>query len=123
MSEQLRLWAHVEPASATPDRAKRKPVLRVLPSQDARTLAQLAREALDVQNACNLSGVVHSYARALSRLRSLLPEASTRTINTHPISQLWADKCAHLTDTQLLGGDWVTGAYAAVYELASGGQS
>jgi hypothetical protein len=100
-----------------PARPARKPALRLLPSEDARTLRQLARESLDVQDACNLSGVVHSYSRAMSRLWELLPGAGTQTINHHPIARLWADKCAHLTGTQT-GIAWVGEAYAAVRELA-----
>ncbi len=86
------------------------------PAPDVRSLVELAREALAVQDACNLFGVVRSYARALSRLWSLLPEAGTEAINRHPIAQLWADKCAHLTGTQRTG--WAVEAYEATRQLA-----
>lgn len=86
---------------------------------DERTIVDLAREALSVQDACNLSGVVHSYARAVSRLRALLPDAGTEAINQHPICQLWADKCSSLAGVQAqLGAAWVVVAYRAVRELA-----
>ena len=63
-----------------------------------KTLKQLAQEALDVQNACNLSGVAHSFARAMTDLADHGIHGDAR--NTHPISVLWADKIAHLTRTQ-----------------------
>lgn len=63
---------------------------------DTRTLAQLASEALAVQDACNLSGVVHGFSRAVTRLRELLPRAGTAEINKHPICILWSSKVADL---------------------------
>ncbi len=75
-------------------------------------IAKLAREALAVQDACNLSGVVLSWARAISALRSLGER------DEHPINQLWADKVAHLTGTQTLGHNAVMRAYKRVHELA-----
>jgi hypothetical protein len=92
------------------------------PAPDVRTLAELAREALQVQDACNLSGVAHGYVRSICRLRALLPEAGTTRINEHPISQLWADKIASLTGTQF-DSNWSTRAYRAVYEMAEGAGS
>jgi len=80
-----------------------------------RTLAQLARESLDVQDACNLCGVAHSFARAMSDLGE--HTRSTDERNTHPIAVLWADKIAHLTGTQNLGQETVMRAYDAVYKL------
>jgi hypothetical protein len=66
-------------------------------THDYRTLKQLAQEALDVQDASNLSGIVHSFSRAISRLRELMPTASTRDINRHPICLLWIDKLVDLS--------------------------
>lgn len=65
--------------------------------EDARTLAQLAREAIDIQSACNLSGLVHGWSRSARRLRELLKTAGTDEINHHPVNQLWADKLYDLT--------------------------
>lgn len=64
---------------------------------DTRTLAQLAKEALQVQDACNLSGVVLGWARAMRRLNQLLPNLGTDARNHHPVNVLWASKCADLT--------------------------
>lgn len=66
-------------------------------SLDNRSLQQLAEEALFVQSAVNLSGVVHGFSRAISRLRQLFPSEGTDFFNTHPISVLWADKIKDLT--------------------------
>lgn len=62
-----------------------------------RTMQQLAVESLAVQDACNLSGVVLGWGRAISRLRELLPNVGTDAINRHPINVLWASKVASLT--------------------------
>ena len=83
-----------------------------------KTIKQLAQESLDVQDACNLSGVVHGFSRAMSNLCEVCPDLGTDARNTHPICLLWADKIAHLTGTQAIGNDAVMAAYTAVRELA-----
>jgi hypothetical protein len=80
-----------------------------------RTLQELAREALAVQDACNLSGVAHGFARAMADLCALVPGTDAR--NAHPIAVLWADKIAHLTGTQAIGHDRVMDAYREIYSL------
>lgn len=84
-----------------------------------KTLTDLAREALAVQDACNLSGVVHGFSRAITRLREVLPNAGTDEINTHPVSVLWADKIAHLTGTQNVAhvSGVVTDAYKWAHDM------
>jgi hypothetical protein len=84
----------------------------------SKTIKQLAQEALDVQNACNLCGVVQSFARAMIDLGEHTKGTDER--NTHPISVLWADKVAHLTGTQSFGNDVVTKAYSICHDLAGG---
>lgn len=94
--------------------------------------AELAREALQVQDACNLSGVVISFARVVPRVRALLEEdarrvgteealrgLTTTAVNRHPICQLWADKIASLTGTQF-ESVWSTAAYGQVEALSKG---
>ena len=76
---------------------------------------KLISDALAVQNACNLSGVVHGFSRAMTALREALPSAGTDEINRHPVAVLWADKIAHLTGTQVLGCDAVSAAYDWAY--------
>lgn len=55
-------------------------------------------DALAVQNASNLSGVVHSFSRVLEILRG--EGLSTDEIAAHPITRCWADKIASLTGIQ-----------------------
>jgi hypothetical protein len=78
-----------------------------------RTLAQLAQEALNVQDACNLTGVVHGYSRALSDLRTHAEAGGHGTdwINRHPIAVAWADKIASLTGIQAIGCDRALDAF------------
>jgi len=82
-------------------------------------LKELAQEALDVQNACNLSGVVHGWSRSISQLRLLLPNAGTDEINNHPINVLWCDKCASLCGIQSFAHDNVMKAYEAAEGLVT----
>jgi hypothetical protein len=79
---------------------------------DTRSLAQLAKEVIELQDACSLSGVVLTFARSISRLRVILRaegRESTPNINTHPICILWASKIASLTglpqDLNVTGDD------------------
>jgi len=68
-------------------------------SDDTRTMVDLANEAIRVQDACNLSGVVYSFAKAIQRLRVLLREQgreSTAEVNTHPICVAWISKMQSL---------------------------
>lgn len=123
-AEEFRQWARQNHKRGEPINSVWHPVVQAEclimnrePAEDVRTLRDLAQAALQVQDACNLSGVVQSYARVLSRLWKLLPEAGTKQINEHPIAQVWADKVAHLTGTQF-DSNWSTRAYRAVHEMA-----
>lgn len=60
----------------------------------------LFEDALFVQNAVNLSAVVHSFSRALTRLRELHPGESIEFFNQHPISTMYSSKIAALTDSE-----------------------
>ena len=77
-----------------------------------RTVDELLVEAFMVQDACNLSGVVHSFSTALSDLRENGIN-NTADLNTHPVSILYADKIAHLTGTQHASFEVVMAAYDA----------
>ena len=66
------------------------------------TLKEHAKDALNVQNACNLSGVVHSLDKVVT---DLWEEANrigkgTDWVNTHPIVQAYVDKLASLARVQ-----------------------
>lgn len=82
----------------------------------ARTLKELAKEVLAVQDACNLSGVALSFGRAMVDLGEHTNGTDER--NKHPISVLWADKIAHLTGTQEIGNSVAMAAYPVVQKLA-----
>jgi hypothetical protein len=71
----------------------------------ARTEKELINEAIAVQDACNLSGVVRSFAQALSDLRDLPDCKGTAWLNQHRVSRLFADKIKSLTG-DLLDGDF-----------------
>jgi hypothetical protein len=62
------------------------------------TIADLLKRAYQVQDAANLSGVVHSFADDIVKLKRLLPTADT--INSHPVCIMYSDKI-----TNLISGD------------------
>lgn len=82
--------------------------------QDNRTLQQLAQEALDVQNACNLMGVSRSFNLAVLRLRFLL-NLDGDGLRNHAITALWVDKIADMTGR----GKDIMDAYTTVDKLAN----
>lgn len=67
-----------------------------------RTIPELCKEALDVQNACNLCGVAQGFARAMI---DLSPHCKTGTTerNNHPVARLWIDKMTSLAGIQSFG--------------------
>ena len=84
----------------------------------SKTLKELAQEALNVQNACNLCGVAQAFARVMIDLGEHTKGTDER--NKHPIAILWADKIAHLTGTQQMGLLDVMRAYDVCNDLAKG---
>lgn len=77
-------------------------------AEDNRTIEDLAAEALQVQDACNLSGVVLGFGRAVLRLRQVLEaegSCSTERLSRHPVCVLWSNKIQSLT------GDEFSSAY------------
>lgn len=64
-----------------------------------RPIQELAQEALDVQNACNLSGVIHRWSDVISDLWSIAQESSrgTEWVNRHPINKAFASKVGDLS--------------------------
>jgi hypothetical protein len=65
---------------------------------NTRTIAEEAQTALDVQNAVNLSGVVHSLSRTMSTLWNEANRIGegTEWVNSHPIVRLYLDKLQSL---------------------------
>ncbi len=62
-----------------------------------KTIKELAQEAIDVQNACNLPGVLLSFHHASLNLRALMPAAGAGTIQAHPIMRAWCSKICDMT--------------------------
>lgn len=62
-----------------------------------KNIKKLAQDAIDVQDASNLVGVVISFSEALINLRQVFPNLSTKEINEHPIAVLYSSKIASLT--------------------------
>jgi len=58
--------------------------------------------ALFVQDACNLSGVIHSWSEIVSRIWKEADKLGKGTdwVNRHPINILFASKVASLTDCE-----------------------
>ena len=83
-----------------------------------RSLKELAKEAIEVQDACNLSGVIHAWDRAVVELRQLIPNQDTDFYNTHPINQMYASKVHDLTQMGLSDYDSFAGAYHDCKNLA-----
>ena len=87
-----------------------------------KTLKELAQEAIDVQDGCNLSGIVHGWHRAMEMLCSILREnpqfKGTDEINQHPINQLWASKVHCLTRMGLSDDEAFAKAYDECKKLA-----
>lgn len=73
-------------------------------------LAKLAADAIAVQDACNLSGVVHAFSRAMTALSEM--GLDTNAKNTHPIAILYSSKIASLT------GSESRGAFSTAYDWA-----
>lgn len=82
----------------------------------SKTIKQLAQEALDVQNACNLCGVAQAFARAMSDLGQYTKGTDER--NQHPITRVWLDKLNSLAGIQEYNSD-ITKAYSVVHDIAS----
>jgi len=82
-----------------------------------RSLADLAKEAYEVQDACNLSGVLLGAHEACSELLS--HTSSTEEAANHPIMRLWVDKIVSLAGLSLNkeSDDKVMDAYSHVRAL------
>ena len=77
-----------------------------------KTIEQLLNDAYIVQDACNLSGVVHSFSRAITDLRENGIN-DTDAINAHPVSILYSDKIASLTQSN--DASVLSNAYGAIH--------
>lgn len=58
------------------------------------------RDAINVQDACNLSGVAASFSRVMMKIWATARATgndNTKWVNEHPISVMYANKIAQLT--------------------------
>ena len=78
-------------------------------------LQELAKQAIEIQDACNLSGVVHSFSPALTKLREVIGSG----VNEHPITIVWLDKLNSLAGIQE-GHVNISRAYDKVHDWAEG---
>lgn len=90
-----------------------------------RTLQQMAREAIQVQDACNPLGLSKGYAAMLTELRARLAAdgqpAGTRDLCDHPVNRLWASKLHDLAGMGMSDTERYGQAYDACKALAEGG--
>ncbi len=56
------------------------------------SLRQLAQQAIDIQDTCNLSGLAKSWGEVQTQLREVMPTIGTQEMNHHPINKMWAYK-------------------------------
>jgi|HubBroStandDraft_1064217.scaffolds.fasta_scaffold34755_4 hypothetical protein len=88
------------------------------------SLQQAAKQAIECQNACNLSGVLDSFHRVV--MDCIWPEArkqgkGTDFVNTHPVVYLFLDKLTSLNHRQCLCNtnlDEYNKAYAEALRIA-----
>lgn len=71
------------------------------------------KDAIQVQDACNLSGVVHTFSRIVTKIweEANMNQKSTDWVNHHPIAILYADKIAHLATGSTIDSPEVTKAW------------
>ena len=85
------------------------------------TYQEAAQVALDIQDACNLSGVVHSFAEAVSAIweEAHRTGKGTAWVNEHDIVTLFVDKLTDLNCKREVRRDYFD-ATAAVRSIANG---
>lgn len=82
-----------------------------------KTVQEAAKLALDIQNACNLSGVIHTFCEVLQDV--VIPSTqATIDVNQHPITKLFASKIHDLAGMGLSDFDEYRRAYDACLKLA-----
>lgn len=86
------------------------------------TYSDAAKAAIQVQDACNLTGVVRSFGEAMTAVRAYATEHGHGTdwINRHPVAVLFADKLADMTGR--IDFDAYARATEACRELADPGR-
>lgn len=83
------------------------------------------RRALDAQHACNLSGIVRSFARVTEKLwaQAKALGKGTEFVNRHPISRLYAEQIAYLSSGAGVDDhESYSAAYDVCTDAAEGGE-
>lgn len=81
-----------------------------------KSLAELASDALAVQDACNIGGVSRSFAEAIKDLHTH-ERGGTDAIRRHPITRMWAYKILELTGDYGGSSDMQSDAWAACQKI------
>jgi len=76
------------------------------------------KDAEDVQDACNMSGILISFLAAVRAMRKAGFDGNA--INGHPVTRAFADKVASLACVQILGNDNALDAHTKVWEENNG---
>jgi hypothetical protein len=84
----------------------------------ARTIQELAQEAVFVQNACNFIAVVNGMQRAMADLRA--HGITGDALTNHPIALLWVDKLTSLQGVQDVGNSKMFKAHLTVGDFVDG---
>ena len=87
-----------------------------------RSLKDLAQEAIDIQGACNLSGIILSFSKTIVELRAILMaqgKFNTDMLNRHPICVLYSSKIDSLSN----GTEGFSPAYNWAMDLIEGKQT
>ena len=82
------------------------------------SLKKAAENALNVQNACNLSGVLKSFARDMDAVCDACRDQGTDAWNTHPIVQLYVTQLVWLAFGETVDHDQYTAAHNECERLA-----
>lgn len=77
-------------------------------------LSELASEAIQVQDACNLTGVLRSAHEAAQNLMRHPDCQGTDWVNTHPIMVLYAEQIKYLAEGSFYEGSGMP--YAKAYQ-------
>ena len=85
-----------------------------------RSMKELARNVLLIQDACNLSGVVHSFSIAMSILCEYKYQLNQGTdwVNNHPVAKMYASKIHALSGMGVSDTEEFHHAYEACKKLA-----
>lgn len=85
------------------------------------TIKRAAEMAIISQNACNLSGVAHSFSEVITAVRQELGNPSTGEVNEHPVCKLFLFQMASLAGI-LTHHTGYSEAHAACVKLMEGQQ-